>query len=423
MIPSPYPLEQDLGICYYASDTPGIGGRLKTEPEDFAVDEIPLPAGRDEGPYLICRLEKRNWELQRAVKQIAKKLGISHRRIAWAGTKDKNAVTTQEISIYRIPDDAAKDLRIRDITLTPLRHSQKSLSLGALAGNRFRIRIRDCSGEHLEDSVRAVSDIVAVSIPNYYGLQRFGVTRPITHLVGRKILKGDYEGAVLAYIGKDYPAEPDETRSARREFSECRDARQALSDLPVQMTYERAMLHHLVTSPDDYAGALRILPPKLLSIFISAWQSYLFNQVISMRLGDGIALTEPLEGDRLLFADGKEDIVSARNRHAAVRQVMRGRCRIAAFIPGAQPYTPTGQMDEYMQHLLADCGLDAAAFKRGGDFVKTRFNGVLRPVSLSTEVIAEIEDGTLGLEFTLPPGHYATTVCREFMKADPRAMI
>ncbi len=89
MMPSPYPpLEQDLGMRYYASDAPpGIGGRLRTSPPaDFVVDELPLPIADPDGPpYLICRLTKTNWELQRAVKEIAKRLGISHRRIAWAG--------------------------------------------------------------------------------------------------------------------------------------------------------------------------------------------------------------------------------------------------------------------------------------------------------------------------------------------------
>ncbi len=94
-----FPLERELGICYYASETPGIGGRLRATAEDFIVEEIPLEKKQTSGPYLICRLTKKNWELQHAVKEIAKRLGISHRRIGCAGTKDRNAVTTQWISL------------------------------------------------------------------------------------------------------------------------------------------------------------------------------------------------------------------------------------------------------------------------------------------------------------------------------------
>ncbi len=103
---STYPLELMLGMKYYASDAEGIGGKLRSVPEDFVVEEIPFPEkGGTTGPYLICRLTKTNWELQHAIKEIAKRLGISHRRIGWAGTKDRNAVTQQMISIYKVSAD------------------------------------------------------------------------------------------------------------------------------------------------------------------------------------------------------------------------------------------------------------------------------------------------------------------------------
>jgi len=135
---------------YYASGTRGIGGRLRTKPEDFVVDEIPLPFREvDDGPYLICRLTKTNWELQRVVKEIAKRLGISHRRIAWAGTKDKNAVTTQLISIYGLAPGAIEQVNLGDISLEVVGRSQHPLTLGGLLGNRFDILIRDCTPECL----------------------------------------------------------------------------------------------------------------------------------------------------------------------------------------------------------------------------------------------------------------------------------
>ena len=73
---------------------PGIGGTLRTVPEDFIVDEIPLAekAKRPARTLSAC-LRKTNWELQHAVKEIARRSNISHRRIGWAGTKDRNART------------------------------------------------------------------------------------------------------------------------------------------------------------------------------------------------------------------------------------------------------------------------------------------------------------------------------------------
>nr|WP_303714322.1 tRNA pseudouridine(13) synthase TruD [Methanoculleus marisnigri] len=423
MMPSPYPLEEELGMRYYASDAPGIGGRLRSSHEDFVVEELPLPISDPDGPYLICRLTKTNWELQRAVKEIAKRLGISHRRIAWAGTKDKNAVTTQFISIYDVSPEAVGQVHLADITLEVVGRSQHSLVLGGLAGNRFDITIRDCIAEDLPARVQAATEVASVGIPNYYGLQRFGVVRPVTHVVGESILKGDYEGAVATYVGRSYPRESEVAQQARTHFAKTRDARAGLAALPVQMTYERAMLNHLVANPGDYAGALQALPPKLLSLLVSAFQSYLFNSALSSRIEAGLSLTEPEVGDRLLFANGREDIVSARNRQAALLQIRRGRCRIALFIPGSEPIVSHGPMDEILQDLMQKSGIDTGNFERASRFVSTKFAGVLRPISLTTDVEADVVDASVRLRFTLPPGHYATTVCREYMKADPYMMI
>jgi len=424
MMPTPYPLEEELGMRYYASDTPGIGGRLRSSPEDFIVEEIPLPFSEvDDGPYLICRLKKTNWELQRAVREIAKQLGISHRRIAWAGTKDKNAVTTQFISIYGLVPEAIGQVRLRDISLEVVGRSHQPFALGGLAGNRFDITIRDCIRGDLAARVQEVTVAAAAGIPNYYGLQRFGVVRPITHVVGEEILKGDYEAAVVAYIGRAFPLETEAAQAARTHFAETRDARAALAALPVQMTYERAMANHLVANPGDYAGALRALPPKLLSLLVSAFQSYLFNRALSRRIDAGIALNEPEAGDRLLFQDGREDTVTARSMKAAEVHIRRGRCRIALFIPGAGAVRSSGRMDEIMQELMQEAGIDAGNFERASRFVDMRFDGVSRPIALSTDVQAEATDESVRLLFTLPPGHYATTVCREYMKADPYVMI
>ena len=139
MMESPYALERELGMQYYSTDTPGIGGTLRTVPEDFIVDEIPLDRkGGASGPYLICRLTKSNWELQHAVKEIAPPVNISHRRIGWAGTKDRNARTTQLISLYKVTPEEIARLHIKDISLEGIGQSNEQLSLGDLGGNRFR---------------------------------------------------------------------------------------------------------------------------------------------------------------------------------------------------------------------------------------------------------------------------------------------
>ena len=202
MKPSTYPLECELGMRYYASDAEGIGGRLRSSPEDFLVDEIPLPEkGGSAGPYIICLLIKKNWELQHAVKEIAKRLGISHRRIGWAGTKDRNAITKQWISIYNVTAEQVAAIYLKDITLEPVRQSNEALALGQLLGNRFDLVIRDTQSPDLVQQVQTLTGTASEGVPNYFGLQRFGAIRPVTHRVGEWILRGDFEQAVVTYVG------------------------------------------------------------------------------------------------------------------------------------------------------------------------------------------------------------------------------
>jgi tRNA pseudouridine13 synthase len=421
---STYPLEIDLGMKYYASDAEGIGGKLRTVPEDFQVDEIPIEGkGGTTGPFLICRLTKTNWELQHAVKELAKRLAISHRRIGWAGTKDRNAITRQLISLYNVTPEQMAGVYLKDITLEVIGQSNEALALGNLLGNRFDITIRDTESADTGSLVEQITGTLAEGIPNYFGLQRFGALRPVTHKVGEWILRGNYEEAVMTYVSMEFPGEPEGIASIRSAYRATRDPGAALHNLPVHMNYERAMLHHLYTHEGDYAGALQELPPKLLSMFVSAYQSYIFNCALSRRFDDGHGLNEPQPGDKLIFANGRTDTATAANIPAVTLHIRRGRCSIALFMPGREQPGAASMTDPVTAALLADAKIMADDFSRAAAFVHTKFDGAYRPIALKTEIEPVIDGNNLRLKFTLPPGHYATTVCREYMKADPVRMI
>jgi tRNA pseudouridine13 synthase len=421
---SSWPLELDLGMKYYASEADGIGGRLRAAPEDFLVEEIPKPdKGGEGGPYLICLLTKKNWELQHAVKEIAKRLGMSHRRIGWAGTKDRNAITRQWISLYNVTPEQVLNVQLKDIALEPVKQVNEQLSLGDLLGNKFDLVIRECEAADLAAQVNGINETVLAGLPNYFGIQRFGAIRPVTHKVGEWILRSDYEQAVMTYVGQEFPGEPDHIKAARTAYLQTRDAETALHTLPVHMSYERAMLHYLAGHPEDYGGALQVLPPKLLSMFVSAFQSYLFNLALSQRFDDGHTLTGPVEGDRLLFANGRTDTVTRDNMHAVSLHIGRGRCSIALFMPGREPFGTQSYGERTTAALLEKQGITAENFASASTFVRTKFDGAWRPVALKTAIESSVDGASVRLKFTLPPGHYATTVCREFMKADPVRMI
>lgn len=423
MKPSPYPLEQSLGMQYYATDADGIGGVLRSTPEDFLVEEIPV-SFTGSGPYLIAKLTKRSWEHQHAMREIGKRLAISPKRLGWGGTKDRNAVTTQYISLYDISEEQLAAVSLRDITLTPVTRHQFSLGLGSLAGNRFVITLRDCDPEDISSRVEETTrQICQTGIPNYYGIQRFGALKPVTHRVGLHILRGEYAEAVRMYIGEAFPQESDAVKAARAAFAETGDAKTALHDLPPTLSYERILLDTLAKNPENFGKALRTLPPKLLSMFVSAYQSWLFNMALSRRCASGLALNEPAVGEHLIFQNDRIDTVTEKNLPTARQHMKRGRCAVAAWMPGSTLPVSPGPLEETMFSLMEADHIPQESFAGASAFTGTNFDGAHRRIALATEVATEIQDTNVVLTFTLPPGHYATTVCREYMQAPPERMV
>jgi len=251
---------------------------IKREPEDFIVEEITpdkkvLEIGKaykfkeSEGDQLICVLQKKRWDTNLAISEIAHRLFVSRKRIGFAGTKDKRAITTQRISLWKIKN--ADKLRIKDMVLTPLEYSDKRIELGDLWGNRFTIKV------YTKKRLKKLA-----KVPNFFGVQRFGDTRPITHLVGKEIVRGSFEDAVKMYLTRVFPRESKEAKAARKKLAKKWDYADALKYFPYGLRFERTLLGHLVNNENDYIGALRKLPKFLKIMFVHAYQSYIFNEFL-----------------------------------------------------------------------------------------------------------------------------------------------
>ena len=93
--------ESTVGIGPYVTKTAGIGGRLRVVPRDFRVDEISKPPAVAEGAgkYTIAVVRAENWETNRLVAEIARRLSIRREDVYFAGTKDKRAIKTQQLAI------------------------------------------------------------------------------------------------------------------------------------------------------------------------------------------------------------------------------------------------------------------------------------------------------------------------------------
>ncbi len=175
--------------------TPGAGGgRLKDQPEDFVVDELPAYPPAGQGDFLFLRVEKRDVASHVLVRELSRRLGVSPRDVGLAGMKDRRAVTRQWVSV---PARGAKALDALDgpvgdsgylKLLEAERHPHK-LKTGHLRGNSFQIRLRgrDPSGD---DTLRARLEAIARGgFPNAFGEQRF--SRGDTVAQGLQLLAGD----------------------------------------------------------------------------------------------------------------------------------------------------------------------------------------------------------------------------------------
>ncbi len=158
---------------FLTADLPGVGGRLKSEPEDFRVDEIPAYPPAGEGTHLFVRFRKRDLDTERAVRAIAQALGCDPRGAGYAGMKDRRAITTQWASIEGGNPESALALSLDGIQILEAARHPHKLRTGHLRGNRFVLRIRDARPDL--EAVRAVlARLASVGCPNYFGAQRFG---------------------------------------------------------------------------------------------------------------------------------------------------------------------------------------------------------------------------------------------------------
>jgi len=277
----------------FLSSADGIAGRLRATPEDFAVAERELlPPEATDGRHMIVRVTVRNRETNLLVRDLARALGVRPRAIGFAGTKDKRAVTTQLMSVRATPEAIAA-VALPGVTLEPLHHTVKPLRLGQLRGNRFTIRVADAVEP--ESHVPAILAELAGRFPNYFGVQRFGASRPVTHLVGEALLRGDWQHAVETYISAPATeaADASEARAAaeaaRTHYRDTGDLPGTLEALPGHLLFERQLVGHLLRQPDDWQGALQRLPPNLQQMFIHAAQSALFNAMVAQRLAQAAA--------------------------------------------------------------------------------------------------------------------------------------
>jgi len=441
----PPKLEIDLGIEVYGTKTPGIGGRIRQTPEDFRVEEI-LTDGSEAkiqfnapqvsgwGRHLLCVLVKKNWDTLIAIERVAQSLGISPDRIRIAGIKDAKALTAQHITIAAVTPEKISKIKIRDVTVKPLRFVDEELKPHNLFGNKFHITVRAIN--HGKATVKKRIEKIKSEleelggVPNYFGHQRFGTTRPITHKVGYYLVKKDFKKAALTFLTQISDFEHPETREARQHLKETQDFKAALKKFPRQLYYERMMLRHLAKYPRDFLGAFHRLPTKLQKLFIQAYQSYLFNKSLSERIRREIPLKEPQPGDYIIKL-GELGLPTQNSYKAETakiskikKEIKEGKAGIAIPLIGFKQELSKGIQGEIEEKILEEENIRPEDF-RIPQMPKASSQGGLRLIltpiiDLQTKELTEdqLNPNKLmtELNFTLHRGSYATILLREFMK-------
>jgi tRNA pseudouridine13 synthase len=425
--PVPPASERAVGMEFYLSSTPGVAGRLKASAEAFRVREIssyPLPD--PDGPFVVLRVASRGWEQHELGAAIARRLGLAPHSVQWSGTKDRRAVSDRLLS-YRGPMPEG-GLDLPRVELLEAYRARDGLVLGHHYGNAFEVRVGDLARSPADavPAFRATESALrtAGGFPNFFGPQRFGEVRPITHAVGRELVRGDLARAVDVYLtARPETGSPGVGDDARAGYAEHRDPARALREFPGEYRFERTLLERLAKgqSPDR---AFRALSRDLRLLFVHAYQALLFNRWVSRRHAAGLPLDRPVPGDRVLRVgrDGTlrgQDAapVGTDNERECVDLVARGRAVLAGPLVGFDTPVAEGPAGVLLADLLAEEGVDRAGFRlpavpelasRGA------WRGVLLPVPPLglTEYEAGVE-----FRFALPKGAYATVLLREFLKS------
>lgn len=365
MIPE---IDKLIGIEVYSTDLKGIGGRIKSDYDSFIVEEIINNIKFLDKGYALYRLEKVGIDSNNVINDIEKKYNLS---LKLFGLKDANARTIQYVLSKRRGE--YKEVIDKNYSLKFIGYTSY-LTRDHLAGNRFRITVSDANAtkDHLESFKKEVDKIA-----NFYGYQRFGSNKPITHIIGRYIIKRNFKEAVELLSSNNKGFE----YYVRKEY----------------------------TTSKDPIKALRRVPIRIRRLFIDAYKAYIFNRTLSNIIKSGYDL-KPKPNDICFIFDRKNRLGTFDEKYASILAIptvgygYKSKNRFAKIIDDIMREEGINHKDFYikeMQEISSSSGFRQALL------YCNEFNYTLEPLTLV---------------FTLQVGGYATIFLRELMKPkDPIA--
>ncbi|TFG31898.1 tRNA pseudouridine(13) synthase TruD [Candidatus Thorarchaeota archaeon] len=438
-----HPLEKTVGMELYATDCEGIGGKLKTRYEDFLVEEITTdneiltfkdwvnrPLGEPDlrgkkTKYVKFTVQKMGMSTMDVSTIIASSLRLPRNLVSYAGLKDKRAVTVQRMSAPTRAASGLGSLELSNIEIRDIEYSRQLVQIGDLNGNRFTILLRELDVP-LEKALEVAEEVKSTPLLNYFGFQRFGIARPTTHISGKFLVKRDFEGMVRSMLCTPGEYESQELLDARSELADdLTPTEKIINVFPKDLHYERTVMYELLKQPGEYQRAVSRIHPRILTLMVHAYQSFLFNILLSTRVKRGMSHVIPEPGDFLIALDethsGRDSwlYVTESTLEKRRQQVSEMKFALALPSPGYATHLPPTKQSDMLKEILKSEGITFKDF-RDPQMRSIDAPGGFHHTSISlTDWEASIQDTGLLVKFNLRKGSYATVVLRELMKNHP----
>ncbi len=382
--------------------------KIKVKPEDFIVKEQTDFKSSDNGKYYLYMLEKTGWNSIDALKLIARENNLSFNALSYCGKKDRYAKTYQYITSDR---KLAKTHINENVTLTFISRTYDRAAPSLIIGNRFEIKIRDLTKEIILRIKERIDEVKKYGFPNYFGEQRFGSYDKNQGFFAEKFLKAHYNGALKCLLCSIHTEDKKEEKERKRIFLERWGDFSSLKEY-AKTGVEKKIFQLLSEKPKAFLNAIHLYPEEEISMAFSAYQSYLWNNMIKKLL-----LTKNVT-DRIQI---KEWIYPAYLRLS--EDEFKFFKDMIIPVPGIKPHFERELAEKIYDEVLREEGLYQARFsqRKYRKVIMKSFPRAAIVIPEDLEILSESEDDlyqkkyALSLSFKLPRGSFATILLKSLM--------